>query len=94
MTAEAPDPQTARLKRIRFRSWHRGTREMDLLMGGFADANLAALTEEQLQRYEALIEVPDDLLYVWVSGKDTPPPEFDTDVFALLKAHKLDPVND
>ena len=49
----------ARRRRILFRSWHRGIREMDLIMGQFADAHIGELTEAELDVYEQLIEVPD-----------------------------------
>jgi len=48
-----------RRKRLSFRSWHRGTRESDLLLGRFADSHLAGLDDDQLDRYEALLECAD-----------------------------------
>ena len=48
-----------RRKRLLFRCWHRGTREMDLILGRFADAEIADLTDYQLSDLELLIEVPD-----------------------------------
>ena len=47
-----------RRKRLLFRCWHRGTREMDLILGRFADAEIASLTEQELAQLERLIEVP------------------------------------
>jgi antitoxin CptB len=57
-----------RLKRLRMRSWRRGTKEMDLILGPFADAELAALSEEELARYEALLDENDQDLYRWATG--------------------------
>ena len=57
-----------RLKRLRIRSWRRGTREMDLLLGGYADGALDALAEGDLAEFEALLEAPDQDLYAWISG--------------------------
>lgn len=52
-----------RRKRLLFRCWHRGTRELDLLIGRFADAHLPALSEDELAELEVLLEVPDPELY-------------------------------
>lgn len=62
-----------RLRRLRMRSWRRGTKEMDLILGPYADARLAALDGPALDQYEALIEENDQDLYLWVSrGEDVP----------------------
>ncbi len=61
-----------RLKRLRIRSWRRGTREMDLILGPYADGPLAALDETALDAYEALLEETDPDLYAWVSGALSP----------------------
>ena len=62
-----------RRKKLLFRSWHRGTKEMDIILGNFAEKHLAALDDTQLDAYESLLEVPDPDIYNWVTGK-TPPP--------------------
>ncbi|MEL6337635.1 MAG: succinate dehydrogenase assembly factor 2 [Pseudomonadota bacterium] len=64
-----PETRDIRLKRLRIRSWRRGTREMDMLLGPFADEGLAALDEGMLAAYEDLLEVNDWDLYAWMSGK-------------------------
>ena len=73
-----------RRKRLSFRSWHRGTREADLILGRFADAQLAGFDEAQLDRYEALLDCADPDIFDWVSGRTAPPPEHDHDVTRLL----------
>lgn len=60
-------------KQLIFRSWHRGTREMDLIMGSFADKHVPDFTEEELQIYEDVLQIPDPDLYDWVTGRKTPP---------------------
>ena len=75
-----------RRKRLLFRSWHRGTRESDLILGRFADAHLAGFDEAQLDRYEALLDCADADIFDWVSGRAAPPPEHDHDVTRLLLA--------
>jgi antitoxin CptB len=77
------DVETRR-KRLLFRSWHRGTKETDLLLGSFAERYLAGFSAEQLDRYEALLENDDALLYDWVAGRVAPPPEHDSDIMRLL----------
>jgi antitoxin CptB len=57
-----------RLKRLRIRCWRRGTREMDLLFGPYADTALASLPPEDLDAFEALLEENDHDLYAWLSG--------------------------
>jgi antitoxin CptB len=73
-----------RRKRLSFRSWHRGTRESDLILGRFADTHLAGFDEAQLDHYEALLDCPDADIFDLVSGRVAPPPEHDHDVTRLL----------
>jgi antitoxin CptB len=67
------DPLESRRKRLRYRAWHRGTKELDLLLGRFADDRLASMDERALTSFEVLCEVPDSLLYRWVTGADPLP---------------------
>lgn len=83
------EPHDVRMKRLRFRSWHRGTREMDLVLGRFADRHLAELSEAQLGHYEALLEAADPDLYNWIAGQLPVPKRFDTDVMTLIKNFKI-----
>jgi antitoxin CptB len=78
-------PSDIRRKRLSFRSWHRGTRESDLILGRFADAHLAGFDDGQLNRYEALLECSDADLFDWITGRAVPP-EHDHDVIRLLLA--------
>ena len=82
-TPSAPD---VRRRRIAFRAWHRGTLEMDLIMGRFADAHLAGLSDAELDAFEALLEWPDPDLYAWVSGEALPPPQADHAVLGRLRS--------
>jgi antitoxin CptB len=80
-----------RAKRILFRAWHRGTREMDLLMGRYAESVIGRLTEAEMAEFEALIEADDRDLFAWITGGETVPPAFDTPVFRALKTfHRHD----
>ena len=58
----------ARLKRMRMRSWRRGTKEMDLVLGPWADERLETLEAGMLDLYDDLLEENDHDLYAWVSG--------------------------
>ena len=75
-----------RRRKLLFRSWHRGIREMDLIMGRFADAWIERLTDAELGEYERLIEVPDGVLLAWISGEGEVPPEHDCAVLRRLRA--------
>ena len=77
-----------RRKRLLFRSLRRGTKESDLVIGGFAKAHLEAMNEAQLERFEALLECSDPEVLGWVIGRQPVPAEFDTDVMAMLMAFK------
>lgn len=59
-------------RRLHFRSWHRGTKEMDFLLGHFADARLAGLPPDRLAAYDALLAEPDPDLYTWITGDGLP----------------------
>ena len=75
-----------RRKRLLFRCWHRGTREMDLILGRFADAAVADLTDAELGQLEQLIEVPDPDLYAALSSGVLLAPEFRTGLFDRIKS--------
>lgn len=73
-------------RKLLFRAWHRGMREMDLIMGRFADAELGTMADADLAIFEILIEVPDRDLLSWITNEHETPSNYDTDVFKRLKA--------
>lgn len=75
----------ARRRRLKFRSWHRGIREMDLVLGRFADAELARLSEAELDEVERWLEIPDQQMFAWVNGAEAAPAEIDTALFRRLR---------
>jgi antitoxin CptB len=85
-TTRSSDGLDDRRKRLLFRCWHRGTREMDLLLGRFADAEIATLTDAQLAELERLLEIPDPDLYAAVTGDKPLPAEFGGALFERIKA--------
>ena len=74
-----------RRRRLLFRCWHRGIREMDLVLGRFADAHIATLSEGELDEVEGWLEVPDQRIFSWVNGAQAAPPEVDTALFRKLR---------
>lgn len=92
---EAADPAGAdpdiRRKRIRVRAWRRGMREMDILMGGFVNARVDSLDEASLDELEALLDLPDDEVWRWLSGADAPPAQHDTPLLRqIMDFHRHD----
>jgi antitoxin CptB len=73
-----------RRRRVLFRAWRRGAREMDLIMGRFVDAHLPTMNEDELAEFERLLDVPDPQALAWIIGGEHPPREFDTPLFARL----------
>lgn len=78
------DELELRRRRLRYRAWHRGMQEMDLVLGRFADTELASLTPHELDELEALMQVPDPDLFAWILGQTAVPPERDTVLFRRL----------
>jgi antitoxin CptB len=78
-----------RRRKLLFRAWHRGMREMDLIMGGFADAKVEGLSDRELTEFERLIDVPDRDLLAWITGEEPVPPDFDGALFRDLRAFHL-----
>jgi len=79
------DGLSERRRRLLYRSWHRGIREMDLIMGRFAEATVDSLGEAELDELERLMQVPDRDLYMWISGEKPVPAEYDVALFQRLR---------
>jgi antitoxin CptB len=86
MTERSSQGLDVRRRRLLFRAWRRGVREMDLIVGRFADAHIEAFDEAGLDDFERLIEAPNAALYAWVVGAENVPANYDTAVLAKLKA--------
>jgi antitoxin CptB len=74
-----------RRRRILFRAWRRGLREMDLVMGRFADAYLPTMSESDLAAFERLLDAPDAQVLAWIIGGEAPPPGIDMALLARLR---------
>ena len=73
-----------RLKRLTMRSWRRGMREVDLVLGPFAEANLHDMSDEDLERYEHLLSQNDQDIYAWITGAAQAPAELSTQVSKIV----------
>ncbi|MET0632374.1 MAG: succinate dehydrogenase assembly factor 2 [Xanthobacteraceae bacterium] len=85
MTARSSDGLDPRRRKLLFRCWHRGMREVDLIMGRFADAAVDELSDDELAEFERLIEVPDHDVLAWVTGEAAVPAAYDTPLFRRLR---------
>lgn len=76
-------------KRLKFRSWHRGTRELDLIMGTFADRHLDGLAGAELDLYDQILTHPDPDLYNWITAVEPVPANFKNPVMEKLLRHRV-----
>ena len=75
-------------KKLILRSWRRGTKEMDLILGRFADKNIARLNDNELSSYKCLLKCDDHLIYNWILGKEKIPSKFKVIVNIVQKSVK------
>ena len=80
--AHAPD---GRRRRLLFRANHRGTRENDILVGGFVTARLASFSDAEISELEAIMDLPDPVLADWLTGRAPIPPEHDTPLLRAMR---------
>lgn len=90
-TARSSDGLDPRRRRALFRAWHRGTREMDLLLGRFADAYIGDLSDADLAHFEALMDAPDRDLFAWVTGREPVAANYATPLYAAIVAFHAGP---
>ena len=81
-----------RLKRLRFRAWHRGVKEADLMIGGFFDAHGESWDQEQIDWFEALLEEQDVDIMAWAMGTDLVPERWQGPMMEKLKQLDFVPV--
>ncbi|HUF56677.1 MAG TPA: succinate dehydrogenase assembly factor 2 [Thermohalobaculum sp.] len=87
-----PDPETpdVELRRLRLRSWRRGMREMDLILGAFADAELAPMPAAGREAYRAFLDENDQALYAWVTAAEAAPARHRAMVARIRAFHCID----
>ncbi len=74
-----------RLKKLKYRAWHRGIVEADLILGPFADRHLASLAPDELDQFEELLDQPDPDIFAWIVGTAEAPSQFDGPVLARIR---------
>lgn len=83
-TSRSSEGLDARRRRLLFRAWHRGMREVDLITGRFADAHIGTLSEAEVDDFERLMDVPEPELLAWVTGAEATPAAYDTALFRKM----------
>lgn len=78
-----------RKRRVQFRAWHRGTREMDLMLGRFTDAHIGSMSKDEIDSLEALMDLPDPDIYNWIIGAAVPPEGMDTPLLHEIRDFHL-----
>lgn len=93
MTDHRSEELAIRRKRLVFRAQRRGFKEVDLIFGALAEGHLHDLESDELDQLERLLDAPDQSVFAWLKDEEPVPAEFDTPVFARLKAlcHRTDP---
>lgn len=85
MTELSSEGLDARRRRLLFRCRHRGIREMDFVLGRFADGELQRLTDAEMDVLEGWLDIPDQQMFAWVNGSEPTPAEIDTPLFQRLR---------
>ena len=79
-----------RRKRLLFRAWHRGMREMDYVLGTFANVMIETMSDEELSEFEMLMQLPDPDMYKWLSGSVEVPANLNNSVVQKIRSFHLD----
>lgn len=79
-----------RRKKLKFRAWRRGFREIDLILGGFADHHLADFETARLDEFERLLDAPDQDVFAWITDQAPAPAEYETPTLALIRAFRFE----
>jgi antitoxin CptB len=88
-STRSSDGLDARRRRLLFRSWHRGTREADLIMGRFADVHIEAFDDAELEQFEHLLDAIESDLLGWLTGAIPVPAQHDTAMFRRVRDFHL-----
>jgi antitoxin CptB len=87
-TARSSEGLDVRRRKLLFRAWHRGLREVDLILGRFADGHVETLNQAEMTEFETLMDVPDGQLLAWLTGEADVPALHDGPLFRRLRAFK------
>lgn len=83
----------ARIKRLRFRAWHRGTKEADLLIGGFFDVHHGDWSDAEIAAFELLLEEQDVDIMAWAMGTQVVPAAYEGSIMAALRTLSYVPIS-
>jgi antitoxin CptB len=90
MSISEPENRLAnRRRQLAYRASHRGIKEMDLLLGGYASRNLERLSDDELDRFENLMEAPDQQLLAWLTGVEPVPADVDAELLGAILADAM-----
>ena len=78
------EARAARRKKLSFRAWRRGFKEADIILGHFADEELATMSDAEMDVFEVLLEVPDQDLYGWIIERDPAPQAYQSEILRKL----------
>ncbi len=87
-TTRTSEGLDARRRKLLFRSWHRGMREMDLVLGSFADARIGDLNDAELDQYEDILDISDSKLLPWITGAQPMPEAFSAGILGKVLAFR------
>jgi antitoxin CptB len=90
-STRSSDGLDERRRKLLYRSWHRGTREADLIMGRFADVHIGALSDAELDEYEHLLDALETDLLAWLTGAQAVPADHDTTMFRRVREFHMGP---
>ena len=79
-----------RRKRLLYHAWHRGMREMDYVLGVFANEAIEGMSDSELDAFEDIMRVPDPDMYKWLSGTAETPPNWDIALVRRIRAFHLE----
>jgi len=85
-SSRSSDGLDARRRRALFRAWRRGTRELDLLLGPFADAHIGSLGDHDLADFEALLDAAEGDVFAWLTGRERVAPKYATATYRAIVA--------
>lgn len=87
------DSEAHRRKRLLFQSTHRGTKEADLIIGGFAHAHMASMSTETFEKFESLLAESDPDIMAWIGGQEPVPQRHDNHVMKSIIEFKYTLLN-
>ncbi len=84
-------PLDDKRKKILWRATHRGMKEMDLMLGEYANKHLATMSDNEIAQFIKILQISDANLHDWITEKTPTPDEFQTQLFAAIKKQSFVP---